>query len=208
MRVLERFKKDMVKHPAKAVVLGVLTAVMIAFSIKAAVELHPQGAAASVISQAANEPAPIKIDHSAGNGQEAITRINESNDLWRKLEEVKPDAIPAVAAFTFDASFFPPPAEIHRVTQAPADPAPVKPTVDLEAARIARIQLQAQQLVVRSTAVGNGSTPAVAIVNQQLLSVGQTIMGFEIVAIRPREVDFRRDGVTVSVKMSDDTHGL
>jgi hypothetical protein len=42
-----------------------------------------------------------------------------------------------------------------------------------------------------------------AIVNQQLVTVGQKIQGFEISAIRAREVVFLKDGVTIVVRMPD-----
>jgi len=41
----------------------------------------------------------------------------------------------------------------------------------------------------------------VAIVNQQLLAVGQQILGFTITAIRAREVEFSKEGVSVVVAM-------
>jgi len=49
----------------------------------------------------------------------------------------------------------------------------------------------------------NGVTP-VAVVNQQLLTLGQQILGFEIVAIHSREVEFKKEGVTLSVMTLDD----
>ena len=69
----------------------------------------------------------------------------------------------------------------------------------------AAVREQARALGVKSTAVSGGRP--LAIVNQQLLSVGDQINGFEITAIRSREVEFRKDGVTVAVKMPDDLRG-
>ena len=85
----------------------------------------------------------------------------------------------------------------------PAKPAPVLPLVDTAALKASRIREQARLLVVKTTALGNGTSKPMAIVNQQLLTVGQEILGFELSAIRPREVEFVKDGVTVVVKMPD-----
>ena len=144
-------------------------------------------------------------------GADAEARIQESKDLWFHLREVTPTATEAKAAFTFDASYFPPPAapvEIKAATttiEAAAtaiQPAPT-PVVDEATARANRIQEEAKALVVKSTAASHGSIQAMAIVNQDLLKVGQKILGFEITAIRAREVEFTKEGVTTVVKMPD-----
>jgi hypothetical protein len=140
-------------------------------------------------------------------GAEAEARIQESKKLWRRLKEVKATAVDAQTAFKFDASYYPPPmvSEVSRpvnVSAAVPEARPV-PVVDEAAAKANRIREQARGLVVKSTAVGNGNLGPMAIVNQQVLTVGQKIMGFEITAIRAREVDFVKEGVTTVVKMPD-----
>ncbi len=72
-------------------------------------------------------------------------------------------------------------------------------------ARIAETREQAKLLIVRSTVVGNGNSRPVAVINDQILTVGDRISGFEIVSIRAREVEFKKDGITLAVKMAADT---
>ncbi len=208
MTLLQRFKRDVMKHRAKAAVLGVLMVVLAVFCVKAADAFRPKTAAALPIPGAAAAPNAV-IDPVISRA-DADQRLKEGGLLWEKLREVKATAAAPARAFTFDASFYPPPLiqpeEIHPTTQPVTELplAPVTPAADLEAARVTRIHEQAHGLVVKSTAVGNSNTQPMAIVNQQLLTVGQQIMGFEIVAIHARAVDFRKEGVPITVKMLDD----
>lgn len=211
MSIVHRLTRDFAKHRLKAGVLGALVVVLVIFVVRAVVELRS--------SMAATIPPPVGLAKPGSGGGEALVpehtdadaRMKESGMLWEKLRGVTPTAAPAAAAFTFDASFYPPPLvqpqDLH--PQAPAvieDSKPVQatPLKDTAAAKAARVLTQAQGLVVQSTAVGNANTQPVAIVNQQLVTVGQEIMGFEVVAIRSREVEFRKEGITTTRKMPDD----
>ena len=212
MTLTARLKRDISKHPAKAGVLGLLLLVMAVFTIKAVVELTPRGASAAPASTITGLPA--SRPETAGVNAEASESIKESSLLWSKLREVKASGASAQAAFAFDSNFYtplpdlgkrsaPPVAETKAPVTAPQDGL----TPELEEARIKRIREQSRQLIVKSTAVGNGTSQPLAIVNQQMLVVGNTILGFEIVAIRSREVQFRKEGVLVTIKMGDDPRG-
>jgi hypothetical protein len=201
MGALGKFKRDITKHRGKAAVLGILFVTMTALTVRAVFELRPHAAVASNLATAKTEPKPSAA---AAPGTNAAARMQESKNLWNRLKEVKANAADAKTAFTFDPSYYPPPAVVDATPSVTPDvkPAPAAP-VDEATIRAARIREQARSLVVKSTAVGNGTMEPMAIVNQQLLTVGQKIMGFEISAIRAREVEFTKDGVTTVVRMPD-----
>jgi hypothetical protein len=201
MGALDKFKRDVTQHRGKAAVLGILFVTMTALIVRAVIELHPHTAVAGTLTAAKTETKPSEA---AATGTNIVARMQESKNLWNRLKEVKANAADPKNAFTFDPSYYPPPA----VVEAPPSVMPdVKATpatpVDESAIRIARVRDQARNLVVKSTAVGNGTMEPMAIINQQLLTVGQKIMGFEISAIRAREVEFVKDGVTTVVRMPD-----
>ena len=121
-------------------------------------------------------------------------------------------AVNASVAFAFDPSYYPAPAlppapaidPAHQIVPEQAKPTPVAPVIDPEAQKLQRIREQAKQLVVQTITLGGGpNNQPMAIVNQQLLTIGQEILGFEITAIRAREVEFVKEGVPAVSKMSD-----
>jgi hypothetical protein len=202
MGVLDKFKRDLTKHRGKAAVLGILFVTMTALTVRAVVEMRPRTAVANgTLMGAKTETKPTDA---AAPGATVASRIQESKNLWNRLKEVKANAADPQSAFAFDPNYYPPPAAVE---PPPAITSEVKQTpaaiVDEPAIRAARVRDQARSLVVKSTAVGNGTMEPMAIVNQQLLTVGQKIMGFEISAIRAREVEFVKDGVTTVVRMPD-----
>jgi hypothetical protein len=202
MGALGKFKRDITKHRGKAAVLGILFVTMAALTMRAVFEMRPHTAVASNLTTAKTMPKP---SDAAAPGANATARMQESKNLWNRLKEVKANAADAKIAFTFDPSYYPPPIVVEATPSSATPevkPAPAAP-VDEAAIRAARIREQARSLVVKSTAVGNGTMEPMAIVNQQLLTVGQKIMGFEISAIRAREVEFTKDGVTTVVRMPD-----
>jgi hypothetical protein len=203
MGALAKLKRDLTQHRGKAVVLGILFAAMVTMSMRAFLELRPKAAVAALPTADA-----VKSPLSTGSGAQADEQMRESQELWKRLKEVKASATGAHAAFTFDPASYPPPlvTEVKPVA-APLEftPAPPVPTVmsDDRTAQANRVREQARALVVKSTAVGNGTMEPMAIVNQQLMTVGQKILGFEVSAIRAREVVFVKDGVTTVVRMPE-----
>ncbi|HEY4328901.1 MAG TPA: hypothetical protein VGN88_04135 [Phycisphaerae bacterium] len=209
MTIIDKFKRDIGQRPGRAAVLGVLTVALLAMSVRAFIEVHPRGAAGSVATGEGAAEAP-KGTANGSSAIEAEVKIKENRELWNTLREKKPQAVGAASAFTFDASYFTldPSTRVTLVTPEKPEvikPAavPVTPMIDPEAMKQARIREQAKGLVVKSTSMGNGMSEPMAIVNQQLLTVGQTILGFEITAIRAREVEFKKEGQTTVVKMVD-----
>jgi hypothetical protein len=211
MRIIDKLKRDMAKHPARASVLGVLTVLMIALSARAVLELRPKTAQAGI---PVLETPVVTDKHGSPEDTEAMDRVGESKRLWPVLREV--GGIDTSVAFTFDASYYQldptqrRPVQPEQVETPKAVPLTPPPQDDPEAAKRARTALvreQARQLTVKSTMLGTGNSPSMAIVNQQLLTVGQEILGFVITAIKAREVEFTKDGVTIAVKMADDPRG-
>lgn len=204
---MERVKRDFAKHRGKAMVLGVLVVVMVVMFIKAWFEMSPREASAEGIQ--GQEAAQTEIATVSKENTEQ--RIVHSRELWRTLRETR--GMDANVAFSFDPSYYPldPKHAVQQETVS-ADPVDhstaVRPTANNDEldrrTRNTAIRDQARLLVVRSTVVGNGNSKPVAVINEHILSVGDRIMGFEIVSIRAREVDFKKDGITVSVKMSDE----
>ena len=210
MTMIARFKRDIAKHRGRAAVLAVLFVTMVAMGIKAFFELHQPVAVAAMATPDVKPAQPRPLVNSA----EAEARISESKKLWHVLREVKTGAAKAEASFAFDPAYYPPPAvDPKRVAVAPpveaepAKPAPV-PAVDLAALQAQqharRIQEEGRQLVIKTIAIGNESTPSMAIVNQRLMTVGQWIDGFQLTAIRPRECEFLKDSETVVRRLSED----
>jgi hypothetical protein len=208
---IQQIKRDFTKHKAKSAVLGVLALTMIGLFIKAAAEMRPRTAAAEATSITPEVAAAMGSATAIDAPADAEERIRQSRQLWKVLREAK-GGLGAETAFTFDPTYFPmdpnqPLREPQHVETVDHIVAPVMPnSEELErAARISMTREQARQLVVHSTVVGNGRSQSVAVVNEHILTVGDRISGFEIVAIRAREVEFKKDGITLAVKMADES---
>jgi len=209
MALIERFKRDILKHRGRSAVLGTLFVILVALSIKAVFEVQIRPVNASVVSTNASVPnaktgEPVTDSTTVAEAQE---RMNQSSLLWQTLQHVSPNAMNPETTFTFNASLYTLVAPVETPKNpTPVDAQPVKPAptpaIDTEAIKAARIREQARALVLKTTAVAPDTKP-MAIVNQQLLTVGQEILGFEITAIRAREVEFNKDGISVVVKMPD-----
>jgi hypothetical protein len=207
----EQIKRDFTKHKAKSAVLGVLALTMVGLFLKAAVEMRPRSAAAESPTVATDAGAAA-ADGGSDTPVDAEERIRQSRELWKVLRETH-GGLGAENAFTFDPTYFPmdPNQPLHvepqHVDTVDHTGIPVAPNnEELErAARVSSIREQARQLIVHSTVVGNGASQSIAVVNERILKVGDRISGFEILSIRAREVEFKKDGITLAVKMADDS---
>jgi hypothetical protein len=209
MGLIDKIKRDFARHRQKAAVLGVLAVVMIVLVVRAVVQLRP--APAAVVAAAVPPAADAEMrDEVAVTGASAEEQIKQSKELWKKLREVR--GVDASVAFVFDSSLFPPDPNRKIVTSAPERIEPVAPRQvpdDSENQRRLReqsIRDQSRQLTVKSTTVTATGKPW-AIVSNQLVTVGDIVNGFEVVAIRSREVDFKKENFTKTVKMTDDLRG-
>src|SRR5262245_35847468 len=116
MTLLERFKRDIARHRAKALVLGVLFLAMIGLSVKAVLELHPQAATAAGVSSTAIAAEPAKASTNVASEMD----VQKSALLRKQLAEVKSEGLPAMVAFTFEPSFYTPdPSRIVAVAPQP-----------------------------------------------------------------------------------------
>jgi hypothetical protein len=210
---LRKIQRDFIKHRKKAALLALLFAVMLGLTIKAYFDIHPTAATAQTIGE--NPLAGTATNSAAPDGAtaaEADERIRQSKELWRVLREVR--GVPATVAFAFDSTCFTPEPS-RQVTAQPTAPvvaAVETPLVIVDTGKAQKAHLDelerlTRSLKVRSTIMSSADNKPRAIVNQQLLTIGDSILGFEITAIRAREVDFTRDGVTFAVKMPDDQRG-
>ena len=209
----DKIKKDFARHQKRALILGVLVLVLLGFVFKAYFEMAPKAAEA-------DSTATVENTEATASAADTEVRIRQSKELWKTLRETQ--GVPPAAAFSFLPSYY------NRDPSRPVrdlDRDAVKVTPQMvqtpqtneqfeRDARAADIKKQSLKLTVMSTIVGNGNSSPVAVINQRILSVGDTIEGFEIVAIKAREVVFKMDGVVLPVKMAsavkapvDDAHG-
>lgn len=208
---LDQIKRDFARHRKKSAVLGVLALVMIGLFVKAWFDLHPRTAAASVdpaLATPANDASANTEVAAVELPADAEAQIKESNELWRVLQEKR--GMDVAAAFRFEPSYFPldPNRRIEAAPESMKENVPTRPANADEIEKAARTNLyrdQLRQLAIRSTVVGNGTSRPIAVVNDHLLSIGDRISGFQITAIRAREVEFTKDGITLAVKMAEDT---
>ncbi|HVS71182.1 MAG TPA: hypothetical protein VHQ47_08005 [Phycisphaerae bacterium] len=208
----ESLKRELGRNRKRTSVLAALTVVMGALILRAYLQMSARPAAASPIAQPAAMPEDAADAEAGVPAADADKRLALSKSLWSVLRQVR--GADAATAFKFDPSYFP--RDPSRPAPAPVDavpdPAPhaaARPLDDDETvrrARMAAVREQAKDLVVRSTVVNTGSKP-VAVVNDRIMSVGDTIDGFVITAIRAREVEFKKDDVTLPIKMVDMPRG-
>ncbi|HUO08477.1 MAG TPA: hypothetical protein VM008_09285 [Phycisphaerae bacterium] len=200
---LNQMKRDFTRHRKKSAVLGVLSLVMVVMFIKAWFELRPQAAAAIPVPIAPSAASDDSSDETPINPEE---RLRQSRELWKVMREKR--GLDAAAAFRFDPSYFP----IDPNRRANPDESRVLlsrvpiAAVSEEMQRAERehaIREEARGLIVKSTVVGNASSRPVAVINERFLTVGDVISGFTITSIQAREVDFKKDGITLAVKMAD-----
>ncbi len=200
---LDQIKRDFAKHRRKSAVLGVLSLVMVGFFVKAYLELRPQSASALPLAEAPAVGGSEAGEEPAMNPEE---KLKQSRALWAVMREKR--GVEDVVAFKFEPSYFPIDPTRHaldtdRVAMPEAPRTAVTSDEVLREVRERDIREQAKGLVVRSTVVGNAVSKPVAVINEHILGVGDVISGFTITAIQAREVDFKKDGITLAVKMAD-----
>jgi hypothetical protein len=211
MGFLQTIKRDITRHRQKAALLGVLMVLMVVMSVRAVFQLRPQNAEAMKTAVATSDASTPAAGGTAGNeGAEAAERIRLSKELWKRLQDKR--GIGVDVAFKFEDRYFQPdPTRPVVVAAAPerVEALPAIPKVDdnenLRRNQRLKVLEQSQELKVQSTTIGAGKPWA--IVNGQLVSVGDMVKGFEITAIRAREVELKKEGVTIAVKMPDDPRG-
>ena len=201
---LDQIKRDFTKHRKKSAILGVLSLVMVVMFVKAWFELRPQTAAATPTPFAEAAAPDDSADETPINPEE---RLRQSRELWTVMREKR--GLDAAAAFRFEPSYFAVDPN-HQVnldqTRVLLSDGPHSPAMSEEMQRAEReraIREEAHGFIVKSTVVGNVTSRPVAVINERVLTVGDVISGFTITAIQAREVEFKKDGITLTVKMAD-----
>jgi hypothetical protein len=198
---LDKIKRDFARHRRKSAILGVLTLVMVGLFVKAYFEIRPPAASASVVAATDSSPSAASSDDTVISPEE---RLRQSRELWKVLREKR--GVDASIAFCFEPSYFPVDPSHRSDDSRPLPDAGRVAANTEEMQRMEReraIREEARGLVVKSTVVGNATSRPVAVVNEHILTVGDVISGFTITAIQAREVDFKKDGITLAVKMAD-----
>ena len=209
---IDKIKQEFAQNKKRAGILVVLSLVLVGFAIKAYFEMSPSSAAAATVVPAAD---PNAVP--AANGEAprcpprkptrelAIQRIVEdpAHEAWDhargRLHFFSQDITAGSNRVIASAMSLIPPRKWWRSTAIPAK-------------RAARIAVLANKLVVTSTVVGSGNSRPVAIVNGNIVTVGDWISEFQVTSIKSREVEFKMDGVTFVAKMDElkvanDVHG-
>ncbi len=101
--------------------------------------------------------------------------------------------------FARNPAFFPPEKKPPPVKVVPAS-APAGGAQTKRDSKRQIVQAQAAALVLQSTIV---SWDSIAVINDEILRVGNEINGFEVVEIAPRICKVRKDSVTVILEMSE-----
>jgi hypothetical protein len=210
---LESIKADFARNRKKGALLASLFAVMLILFLRAylVTGAKPAAASSTFFDPHAPDAHPAPADAAAATNADARLRL--SHDLWKTLRDVR--GTPPASVFKFDPSLFPldpnrPRPVVVDVPQGDtavhAAPRIVYDEDAEKRARILAVHDQARALIVRSTVVNTGAHP-VAVINDRILTVGDHINGFEITAIRAREVEFKKDDVTLPIKMVDMPRG-
>jgi len=210
-QIVDKIKRDFARHQKKAGILAVLAVILLAFIAKAFFDMS--GSRPAAAETATGSP---NTDVHAALAMDSEEHMAQSRELWKLLKKQNKDAMTPDVAFSFEHSYYNenPNRKIALAPEhvAPVDNTPKIPVTNAEAEaakRKALITAQTRDLVVRSTVVGSGISKPVAVINDlsvtsgdRILAVGDYIKGFEITAIRAREVEFKKDGITLAVEMA------
>ncbi|HUS91858.1 MAG TPA: hypothetical protein VM695_08410 [Phycisphaerae bacterium] len=190
-RVLGELKRD----PKKAVILGLLFAVLaIIGGVELARRMGPATAGAAVArTGGAAEPRTTRPGgETPSDGTASATEGAEQPG--RPIRALSP---------VVDRDLFTPNPALYPLAQAPkAAPKMVTPVEDPAAQEMARRQAivaQAQALTLQSTVIGAVPT---AIINGQVLRTGEEINGFEVVRIDAHCCVVEKEGLQVALEMS------
>lgn len=194
---LASLKQDFAKNRTKTFVLGVLVLVMAVLVGRLFIGSTPRAATAMsdlvVPVPEADPAAQVQIEQ----------RLKQSRQLWQVLRE-KRGATPA-ETFLLDPAFYVRDASHISVPLQPriepiTEKSPPK-SVDEQvvAGRIAKLKEEASALHLQSTVMSE--TP-LAVINSEILRVGEMIRGFRVVAIRARQVTLEKNGITLTLEMA------
>ena len=185
---LDRLKAEVQRDTKKALILGTLMLVLIGAVVREIVRRRgpAQATAAATTSVVAPRPAAL----TAAAAQAAAQGDSGQEDKPLELGRLVVDR----DMFTPDPVYFPP-------KQKPR-PVAVATPVDEEAARREAerkaVQAQARALTLQSTMVGSA-----AIINGQVLRVGDWINGFQVVEIAVRSCTVEKSSMRVTLEMAN-----
>jgi hypothetical protein len=188
----DRLVTNLRQEPSKAVVLGVLLLVLVVVAGRELFKrLGPSRAGAAVTAEArAVRPLPATGRPSGAAGQDDLDSARIKDIPHLKKLVVNRDL------FTPDPVHFPP-VQVNK-------PVPVvkpaeDPAAQVEVERRA-IQAQAKALTLQSTVIGAVPT---AIVNGQVLRVGDWVNGFQVKEITSRVCTVEKKGMSVVLEMAN-----
>ena len=189
--LVDRLKAEFKYHPKKAVILGVLVLILTGLSVRVLVQPRGPARANAAIGPSARVPAPA--------APEAAPTASKKRGAATSQPEIASKRVKPVLVrdlFTADGAYFP----AHRRTK----PVKVVQRVDdglaRQKAQERAIRAQAQALTLQSTMVGREPT---AIVNGEVLGVGDVIDGFRVVQITTRSCTLEKMNLRILLEMAN-----
>lgn len=193
---LENTMSQMKASPAKSAILGVLVLVLLVLVVRVALSVSPKSASALPI-KAADSVRMNAVAVPDAASQELERAAAQSSALWKTLRSRR--GIPPQSAFRFDPGYYmSDPGRISR-SETSGKQVVTKSESKSADANSTRTDLTAVvPLLLQSTATGARPT---AVINMQILQIGDSIQGYTVAAIRAREVVVKKDGQSYTLEM-------
>jgi len=191
----ERLVGQIKADKTRAAVLGCVVIVALIVGGRLIVRNLSVSKAGAAVSSAQPSAVVVEPDPLASfRGQFAAPSAGRSPELNESVPRARRQITRDIFAPKLD--FFPPDQEAPVVTKV----SPVASAVDPNVLQMQAICAQARSLVLQSTIISSRPT---AIVNGQVLRVGDWISGFEVVEVTARACVVAKKGIRVQLEMSE-----
>lgn len=182
--------------PAKGIALGVLSLVLVLLVVRATLGGSPKKADARLapVGDAKSTTTAIVLTDNAA--QELERSAAQSAALWKTLRAQR--GISAHAAFRFDSAYYTVDPSKQNRNETSGKQIPNKSEMKTTDALSMPVVPDMPSLTLQSTATGAHPT---AVINSQILQIGDVIQGCKVVSIRAREVTVKKDGQTYTLEM-------
>jgi hypothetical protein len=181
------------QKPGRSALLGCLALTLVVLMGRALVKTRPAAALPNPEATVASVSTPVD----GLSPDELSRRLENSSELWKVLHQVR--GMPANSVFKLSPHYYesanpePAPAAAPAVVQVQR----VDPNIQAQVQRRA-VEAAAAELQLRSVVLAQDP---VAVINAQMVRVGDVIGGFKIIAIQARQVVVEKDGTSVVLNM-------
>ena len=191
----ERFVAEMKADKKRAAVLGCVAVVALIVGGRLIVKNLPISKAGAALSDVQPSAVVVESDPMASfRDQFAAPSAKGGREVSPAVPTARREITRDIFAPKLD--FYPPDQEAPAVTKV----SPVAPAIDANVLQAQSVRAQARSLVLQSTIISSRPT---AIVNGQVLGVGDWINGFEVVEITARACAVAKKGIRVQLEMSE-----